>query len=79
MQNQKATISVETASLAANLATNGDFIAMAMQDAFELLSKKSGISVKALQKQFPKNKELQTRVAEMVAFAAMHTAKNLNK
>ena len=60
-----------------DLIKNNDFVVMAMADAFELLSDKTGISITALQEQFPTNKELQTRVAEMITTAAKITAKEL--
>lgn len=64
---------------ALSVAQNKDFVAIAMSDAFDMISENTGISVKALIKQFPNNKELQTRVAEMVAFAAKVMADELNK
>ncbi|AUR95967.1 hypothetical protein NVP1215B_049 [Vibrio phage 1.215.B._10N.222.54.F7] len=63
---------------ALSIAQNNDFVAIALQDALELIAENTGISVSALIKQFPTNVELQTRCAEMVATAAKVTAESLN-
>jgi hypothetical protein len=64
---------------ALTVAQNSSFLVIAMTDALELLAKKSGISYEALVEQFPTNKELQTRVAEMVSMAARVTADAISR
>ncbi|WYC17898.1 hypothetical protein [Vibrio phage vB_VneS_J26] len=64
---------------ALQIASNPTFQAIALQEAFETLSRDTGISVASLIEQFPTNVELQTRTAEMVAKAAEVTAATLNK
>ncbi|QNJ59151.1 hypothetical protein [Vibrio phage vB_ValS_PJ32] len=64
---------------ALQIASNPTFQAIALQDAFEVISRDTGISVADLIEQFPRNLKLQTRAAEMVAKAAEVTAETLNK
>jgi len=64
---------------ALTIAQNSSFLVIAMTEALELLAKKSGISYEALVEQFPTNKELQTRVAEMVSMAARVTADAISR
>jgi hypothetical protein len=52
-----------------------DFIAIAMTEAFDLVSEKTGISVEALREQFPENKALQKSIAQIVANAAIDLSK----
>lgn len=63
---------------ALQIAQNENFVIIAMAEAFELLSEKTGITVKSLQEQFPVNEKLQKSVAELVAKAAQVTAEELN-
>lgn len=55
------------------------FCAMALAEAMRMISKDTGISMESLIEQFPKNKKLQERTAEMVAEAAKVTAEALKK
>ncbi len=62
------------------IAGNQTFQAFAMAEAFDLISKKTGISLESLQKQFAEgNQELIKSVAEMVALAAKTVAEVINK
>lgn len=63
---------------ALTIAQNKYFMEIALTDAIKMISENTGISVPALIEQFPRNVELQTRVAEMVATAAKVTAEGLS-
>lgn len=63
---------------ALQISQNQEFLKVAMTEAFELLSKKTGISFESLTQQFPSNKKLQESVAKMVAEAAKIMESTLN-
>ena len=64
---------------ALQIASNSTFMAVALQEAIETLSKSTGISVESLVKQFPTNSKLQESVAKLVSEAAKVMADELNK
>lgn len=64
---------------ALQIASNSTFMGIAIAEAFDLLSAKTGISVNSLVEQFPTNEKLQKSVAELVAKAAEVTASEINK
>jgi hypothetical protein len=62
------------------IAANKTFQAFAMAEAFDLISKKTGIKIENLHKQFAEgNKDLIESVAKMVALAAETVAETLNE
>jgi len=63
---------------ALQISQNQEFLKVAMTEAFELLSAKTGISFQALTEQFSTNKNLQESVAKLVAEAAKVMESTLN-